>query len=503
MIRKIVGPPGTGKTTTLLNYFESLLKAGVDPQKIVFTSFTRTTTNEARERAFKKYEIHSKELPYFRTLHSLCLSLIPEAEIMNNGHWKGLAKKTGLWFSFFKKDSEAMPVSSRAGDKLRTLYELSRLRQESLAKTLENEYKDPGSDRAITLPMLVKFVKDVEQFKLLHDCMDFTDMLEIWVKEGWVPPVTHVIVDEAQDFSKLQWQVIEKLTQNTEVTIIAGDDDQALYEWNGASPDNFIDLEVDETVVLPISYRIPKRVHDLAVAVSSRIRHRIEKEFKPRDEQGDVMLFNNPMKLPLRIGEWLLLGRTNKEFKLCMSLCHTHGQPYTSDKQMYDPDGLRAIRSWIHLTEKKHIPLEEAVNIYKYLPSKERITHGFKRKLIDANVTEVSMDMLLSDYGLKPTNLPWHEQFNAMSILDLAYFRQLERAKKLFAEPKIHVSTIHGAKGLEAQHVMVLTDMGQRAHANLSQNSDQEHRVWYVAFTRAREKLWLYQPTSPHFYPIP
>jgi len=503
MIRKIVGPPGTGKTTTLLNYFEDLLKEGVSPDKIVFTSFTRTTTSEARERAFKKYEIRSSALPYFRTLHSLCLSLIPGAEIMNNGHWKDIARKTGYSFGMFRGNSEENPVSSKTGDLLRKLYELSRLREESLAKTIENDYRELTSDRSVTLPQLQKFKTEVEKYKLEHECMDFTDILEEWVKNGWVPPVTHIIVDEAQDFSKLQWRIIKKLTEKTEFTIIAGDDDQALYEWNGASPDNFIDLEVDETIVLPISYRIPAQVHDLATAISARIRHRIKKEFKPRKEQGEVILFQNPMKLPLKIGNWMLLGRTKKHTTSCMSICHTHGQPYTSDTPMYNVEGLRAIKDWVSMTKGESIPVEAAVNIYRFLPVKTRVKYGFKKQLSQCEKDGVTLEDLVQDFGLLNSTIPWHEQFDSISTIDLAYFRQMERANNLFKVPTIHVSTIHRAKGMEAQNVMVITDMGPMAHRNFEQHPDQEHRVWYVAFTRARERLWLYRPTTPQFYPIP
>ena len=67
----ILGPPGTGKTTTLLNLVEDFLRAGTDIKKIGYFSFTKKAAWEATHRAEEKFMIDQKEIPYFRTLHSL------------------------------------------------------------------------------------------------------------------------------------------------------------------------------------------------------------------------------------------------------------------------------------------------------------------------------------------------------------------------------------------------------------------------------------------------
>jgi len=67
----ILGPPGTGKTTKLLGLVESYLDRGVAPDRIGYFSFTRKAAQEAVVRAMIRFGMSEKELPYFRTLHSL------------------------------------------------------------------------------------------------------------------------------------------------------------------------------------------------------------------------------------------------------------------------------------------------------------------------------------------------------------------------------------------------------------------------------------------------
>ena len=64
----VLGPPGTGKTTTLLNKVDDYLKQ-TDTDKIGYFAFTKKAANEARDRAIKKFNLTEDDLPYFRTLH--------------------------------------------------------------------------------------------------------------------------------------------------------------------------------------------------------------------------------------------------------------------------------------------------------------------------------------------------------------------------------------------------------------------------------------------------
>ena len=101
-----------------------------------------------------------------------------------------------------------------------------------------------------------------------------------------------LIVDEAQDMSRLQWNLVKALESKADRTFIAGDDDQAVFNWAGADVQSFLSHE-GEVKVLKHSYRVPAEVHDLADRIVNRIQNRQAKTWTPREEQGEIHCYND------------------------------------------------------------------------------------------------------------------------------------------------------------------------------------------------------------------
>jgi len=90
----ILGPPGTGKTTRLLTMVEQAMDRGVPPDRIGYFSFTKRAAEEAITRAVKRFHLSFKDLPYFRTLHSLAMHRagIDRKDVMNMASYQECAE---------------------------------------------------------------------------------------------------------------------------------------------------------------------------------------------------------------------------------------------------------------------------------------------------------------------------------------------------------------------------------------------------------------------------
>ena len=127
----------------------------------------------------------------------------------------------------------------------------------------------------------------------------------------------YIIIDEAQDLSAHQWMVVDMIQYIAQPieTYIAGDDDQAIFRWAGADIEHFIKMaksELNYVIPLTQSYRVPKSVHNLATKMAQSISNRIDKQYDPRDDEGERKVLNfRPLNKTLEKGEWLILCRTH------------------------------------------------------------------------------------------------------------------------------------------------------------------------------------------------
>ena len=124
-----------------------------------------------------------------------------------------------------------------------------------------------------------------------------------------------IFIDEAQDLSPIQWKMYDILKTHSKHIIQAGDDDQAIFEWNGANVIDYINFP-GRDYVLTQSHRLPKIVHNFSTHISDMIKPRVVKKFLPSDKHGEILthprftdLVDAVNTLP---GSWIILGRTQE-----------------------------------------------------------------------------------------------------------------------------------------------------------------------------------------------
>jgi DNA helicase-2/ATP-dependent DNA helicase PcrA len=329
-------------------------------------------------------------------------------------------------------------------------------------------------------------------------------MLYLFIREKSKPSLDVLIVDEAQDLSKLQWECIKKLARGVKNIHIAGDDDQAIYQWAGADVQSFIDLKGD-VEVLENSYRIPRKVHEVAQGILNRIpkENRREKSWNPRSVEGEVHIYTSHEHIDFSEGDWLVLARNGYILNRVEKFLQQIGFIYARNNVLsVKQELLDAIGNWELLRKDRKVSVSRVRDIYYFMSVGKGVARG-KKKLPGLLEDElVDIHELKSKHGLL-TDAIWHEALDRVGAQQREYLIACLRRGEKTSKPRIRLSTIHAAKGGEADNVVVFTDVSVKTANELYSRPDGENRAFYVAVTRTRKNLHIVQPsTSKFFRPI-
>jgi DNA helicase-2/ATP-dependent DNA helicase PcrA len=494
----ILGPPGTGKTSHVLSEIDTLLQAGESPDRIAFVSFTKKAIAEATGRAGEKFNLKPRQLPMFKTVHAMCFAGlgIGKSDVVGKEHYRELGEWLGYRFEGTWDESEGVPVGSEKGDTLLFLDNLARVQQRPLKEVWEENYHECEWEE------LERFQEGYQDFKSSKYVMDFTDMLSAYIAMCDPSPARQVIVDEAQDLSSLQWSVLKHAYGNVRQTIIAGDDDQSIYKWSGADVNAFLALEGNKTV-LSKSYRLPRSVHEIANGIVQKIENRFDKPFDPRDSEGEVNFMTSLEEVVVGEESTLFLVRNTYLARKVQDYMHRMGIPYTNKYGFSSVRSahIKAIEGVEKLRKAEPATGAEVKAMYDNMRIGEYLARGFKVKVANLKDTDLfSFAELRNNFGLLDI-APWYNVLGGIGDDLIAYYQRLKaNGYNLDSKPNCSISTIHAAKGGEADHVVLLSDMAYRSHQEYVKQPDNERRVAYVGVTRAKEKLSIVLPQSKLFF---
>jgi DNA helicase-2/ATP-dependent DNA helicase PcrA len=491
----ILGPPGTGKTTTLLNLVDQFIQKGIRPKQIGYFSFTRKAAREAATRAAEKFGLDPEnDLENFRTLHSFAFNRLgmTKEKMMTADDYKefgqlvGVPIKTASYSTddgTFNSDNEYLTIMNTARVKRMDLLEYYDSRQNIL--DIERD----------TLYLLSE---ELKRYKKEKGLKDFTDLLEDFIKQENKPSFEALFIDEAQDLSLIQWDMVRSLWTNAKKTYIAGDDDQAIFKWAGADVDHFIALkeEVNDIKVLDQSYRIPGGpIHELSQKIITKVQNRFNKDYKPRAEHGILKRYSDVTQVDMSKGQWLVLATANYLLDDVKDLCELQGWYYQHRGANSVPlKLLMALNNWEHWRKGDQLGHVEIKNMYEYLGS--NVLPGFKTGKLLHSDDKYTLKECMEKYGLL-TDKVWYESFEGLDTITENYIRNMRaNGEQINKNPRIIMSTIHGAKGGEADKVLLMQDLTNAAVETFSYDPDEIHRLFYTGATRAKRELHVLDPKN-------
>jgi superfamily I DNA/RNA helicase len=501
----ILGPPGCGKTYTLIERVEAKLQEGVHPSRIGVVSFTTKAIGEFLSRSCAKFDLTQSDFPHFRTLHATGYHALglQSQDVMSGADWSRMGEILGVDFegkdTTSMQDGIAIPAMGGSGAKYQELIMKSVYRM----STLDYEY-NYEADYNLSYEKLVQIEGQLIEYKSKLNKFDFSDMISKYIDIADPPYLDLLIVDEAQDLTPLQWRMVEKMASQADEVLIAGDDDQAIHRWTSVDVREFINCS-DKVEVLNKSYRLPRSVWELAMSISARIPGRLEKEFFPREAEGSVHIAGSLWHLPLDKGSWTIMARINGFVNDIARQLESMGHFYSRKGRLPIKEGkITAMRVWKDVTTKGAY-VGEVRKMYEAVPKMgtNAVVKRGSIKLLDAAGSEelLTWEALVKDFGLLADINTDPMDIVKLSEEEKLYIRSIERrGESIYREPRIKLSTIHAMKGGEDDNVAVY--LGSTKNCVEGKHPEDEHRVFYVAVTRAKERLYLIESDKSYRYKI-
>jgi superfamily I DNA/RNA helicase len=458
---KIYGPPGTGKTFRLIRRVNAYVRTGTPYHKIGYFAFTKKAAKEARNRI----GVDEKQVPYFQTLHAFCFHLLNlnESAIIQPHHYEALGKKLNVRVNFNDKYNDEQTHFLTCNNPYFQMIQKSINKDIPLREEFNlNEHDRKDIESWDTLNHI--YINLQEYKKKMH-LLDFNDLIKKVINSGKIPKLKAIFIDEAQDLSPLQWQLYDKLRENCDDMYLAGDDDQAIFAWAGADVNRFIKEPANERV-LRYSRRVSKAVQEQSQIAVSRISGiRKHKEYLPRAQEGFASHINNLGQVDLTKGKWLILTRTKSNLLDIMKELKSKNIYYQSNKgksfNVGIYNGAMAYTKWIR---EGKLEEKEINDVREYIPN-----------------------------GNWDPEKNWYDIFVA-DQKEILYIRNIiSGGEKLYENARIWLSTIHAIKGGEEDNVILSLHQGSKVQKSIRlsvDKQDEEHRVWYVGITRARNNLY-------------
>ena len=526
-ITKVIGPPGTGKTTFLVRQIaraRGKLRRG---RTILVSSLTRAAATEFRSRL--PDDVYRDVI--VGTLHSHALNVLGRPTLIGPKdieRWNVDHHQYTLPKSLFAKDGAEQQEKSD----LWAQYHMAR----AMMTPLEGD-------------RLQSFHELFSRWKVSEQVVDFTDLIEQAIAYSPTGPGVpqFIFIDEAQDHDRLQWKLINKWAadEDCEHLILVGDPAQNLYEWRGSEPTAMEDAAPDaKRIVLAKSYRVPSGIIDVAHAIHARMTDVVNDDFSPRDgDDGGVTRLGfsmsrctNSDQIVDIIEDECREGYTVMALATCgfmlepiLKRLRHRGvpfhNPYKRDNAKFNPLGppahgigwlerlrmlwagaevarwtTREVVEWLKLFDRSTI-LERGA--YKELEAEAKSTpHAVMTasRLSRVTNTPTRLNGLLDDpYRWAANNVARKYRTN------VGYATRVHKkwGERYLGEQTAIVGTIHSVKGGEAEVVLLNLELSAAEIAGQENGSaNQIHRKFYVGSTRAKSQLILLGGDGHGYYTI-
>lgn len=327
---QVFAGPGSGKTYVTVQRIKHLItQQGVDPSHILVITFTKAAALEMQERFFHLMEPERPPVK-FGTFHAVFYHILKQSAQYRD-------------YSIIT-ESEKRKLIRKIIHMHRQFVHLQEEDLEELIRIL-NIYKTTSvvkemSVRKINPEDICFLVKEYEEYLKEFRQIDFDDIIRHCyrlltdrpdVLARWQSQFTFILIDEFQDISPSQYEIIKLLAAPQNNLFIVGDDDQSIYGFRGASPGSMLDFMKDypdaARIFLDVNYRCNKQIVDASLKVIGENHNRVKKSiqaFRKEDRGFHFLIFEDKVKEEDCLIDELKKKQQEGELENCAMICRTN-----------------------------------------------------------------------------------------------------------------------------------------------------------------------------------
>lgn len=303
----VISCPGSGKTTvTVIRLANLMVKGGVSPQQILALTFSKASAKDMNDRfksLFPSLANHVK----FATIHSFAFHIIRHFEQISGTRYEFIDtpnqmthSKRQLLASIYLEKSERY----LSDDEYETITgQISLLKNLMIEPHQTTEIKKYVENE---VELFIQVYKAYEQKKEANFFLDYDDLLttayQILIHQAelrtfYQQRYTHIQIDEAQDTSKIQYELIKLVATPRNNLFLVGDDDQSIYAFRGAYPKQLLDFKQTfkdaQIIYLTENFRSSQNIVKMSSTFISHNHDRYPKEIKTPNPPSSVPVLHH------------------------------------------------------------------------------------------------------------------------------------------------------------------------------------------------------------------
>jgi superfamily I DNA/RNA helicase len=540
---RIAGPPGTGKTTKLVEIYYKHLVENYSPTDMIVISHTNTAADHIRDKIYKDESIDDFQK---KTGHEI-FHLVKQSKA-------SLEENVTTVHKFCKNRVKGKAFLIEDYDILKTLYPMfDKYTSNKKFNSIQGLFaihpffrfisfaKDNGQqvldyyrsltfeekeDYQYTAEELIKMQEHYVKFKTNEKIngrttkiIDFQDMVEDFYNnreesKKLCKDIKILIVDEAQDSSVIQRKAEEVMSESVDYFYKAGDPDQAIFEFAGADPDSFHREFADPEIELKQGYRCPRVINEYCKKIIQDIwnTYEYERVWKPREENGQIVegeIFNlssltqDPFASELKnriqnTTENFIFTYRGGEPREMINYLMEIGMPVaipnkekSKFKFKYPTNEVKNQREFLGFSKGEYKSLTKIKAMFKGMHPQYQLKTIEQLEAADSGSYDIKW---LVDKGFVVPGVKNIDDFQKISkVLTIQmknYIREIVNNNRDLEKKRVFLENIHTIKGKEFDNVVFDFKLTRQ------ENPFSKKRMKFVACSRARKTLWLLKSTT-------